>query len=82
MQFACGNSLQGVPQVVTYAYHPRALFSRRWSCLYRGRRRTEYQIVVSRYGIPIYEQPEYDFEKAIWAAKAFIEWQPEQHTDS
>jgi hypothetical protein len=47
-----------------------------------GRRRTEFQIIVSRYGMPVYEQMEYDFEEAMRVAGAYIEWQLEQHADS
>ena len=45
-------------------------------------RRTEFRIIVSRYGIPIYEQLEHDFEEAMRAAGEHIEWQMERHTDS
>jgi len=45
-------------------------------------RRTEFRIIVSRYGIPIYEQVEHDFEEAMRVAGTYIEWQIKQHTDS
>ena len=48
-----------------------------------GRRhRTEYKVVVSRYGTPVYEQLEDDFEEAMRVAKAYIDWQVEKHTDT
>jgi hypothetical protein len=47
-----------------------------------GSRQGEFQIVESRYGTPIYEQLEDDFEEAMRVAKAYIDWEVDRQTDA
>ena len=42
----------------------------------------DYRVVVTRYGAPLYEQLEHDFEQALRVARAFVDWEWENHTDS
>jgi len=43
---------------------------------------SQYHIVLSRYGTPLYEQIEVDFEEAIRVANAYIEWELAHQTDA
>jgi hypothetical protein len=47
-----------------------------------GRYQAEFEIVVSRYGMPLYHQLESDFEEAMRVAKAYIDWEVANYTDS
>ena len=47
-----------------------------------GRRQGEYQVVVSRYGTPLYAQLESDFEEALRLAKAYVDWELDNYTDT
>jgi len=46
-----------------------------------GRPGAEYQVVVSRYGHPVYEHLEHDFLDAMRLAQAYIDWEVENHSD-
>jgi hypothetical protein len=47
-----------------------------------GRGPAGYQVVVSRYGIPLYGHLEIDFEEAMRVANAYIDWELKHHTDT
>ena len=47
-----------------------------------GRRKGEYHVVVSLYGTPLYEQLESDFEEALRLAKAYVDWELDNYTDT
>jgi len=47
-----------------------------------GRRQGEFQVVVSRYGTPLYERLEGDFEEALRLAKAYVDWELDNYTDT
>jgi hypothetical protein len=46
-----------------------------------GETQPGYQVAGSRYGIPVYEQLESDFEEAMRIAHAYVDWQLGHHTD-
>jgi uncharacterized Zn finger protein len=47
-----------------------------------GRQQSEFQVIVSKYGMPIYKHVEMDFEEAVRVAKAYIDWELDKETDT
>jgi hypothetical protein len=45
-----------------------------------AKHRAEYQVVISRYGTPVYQQMEDELEEAMRVAKAYIDWQLDKDT--
>jgi hypothetical protein len=45
-----------------------------------GRKHAEYRVVVSRYGMPVYDNCEVELQEAMRVAKAYIDWELDNRT--
>jgi hypothetical protein len=76
------GTVQSSPKDIVNMNITRGPYSANVAPIPLGKRGIGFQVVVCRYGTPLYEHSESDFEEAIRVAKAYIEWELDNHTDA